>query len=142
MTPTTSHERTLRDEDYQRLLAFRTELRAFLRWSEQAADVAGLTPALHQLLLVVRGHPALGGPTIRQTAEELHIRHHSVVELALRAQENGLIERVRDKVDHRQLHLRLTTYGVSQLETLTREHLSRIEALADTLEQVTRMSGV
>ena len=45
------------DEDYQRLLAFRSELREFLRWSEQAADEAGLTPALHQLLLVVRGHP-------------------------------------------------------------------------------------
>ena len=34
----------LRDEDYQRLLAFRTELRDFLRWSEQAAHDAGLTP--------------------------------------------------------------------------------------------------
>ena len=50
-------DRPLLDEDYQRLLAFRSELRDFLRWSEQTAHDAGLTPSLHQLLLVMRGHP-------------------------------------------------------------------------------------
>ena len=58
--------RKLEDEDYQRLLAFRTELRDFLRWSEQAAHDGGLTSSLHQLLLVVRGHPSESGPTMPQ----------------------------------------------------------------------------
>jgi DNA-binding MarR family transcriptional regulator len=123
----------LRDEDYERLLSFRTELRDFLRWSEQAAHAAELTPSLHQLLLVVRGHPA---PTIGQAAQELHIRHHSAVELAQRAETIGLLHRTRDPEDHRQMHLELTDHGRAQLESLTREHLARIEALADVLQLV------
>jgi DNA-binding MarR family transcriptional regulator len=133
MTRTT---RPLRDKDYQSLLVFRTELRGFLRWSEQAAQDAGLTPSLHQLLLVVRGHLAPHGPTIGQAAEELHIRHHSAVELAQRAETAELLRRERDPVDHRQVHLTLTDHGRAQLESLTREHLARIEALADVLQLV------
>ncbi len=128
--------RPLRDEDYQRLLAFRSELRDFLRWSEQTAQNAGLTPSLHQLLLVLRGYPAAPGPTIGQAAEELHIRHHSAVELARRAERTGLIRRRRDTVDHRRVHLELTELGREQLEQLTREHLARIQTLAHTLERV------
>lgn len=128
--------RPLLDEDYQRLLAFRSELRDFLRWSEQAAQNAGLTPSLHQLLLVLRGHPAQPGPTIGQAAEELHIRHHSAVELAQRAETTGLICRERDPIDHRRVHLKLTSHGREQLETLTRGHLTRIQTLAYTLDRV------
>ena len=129
-------DRSLLDEDYRRLLAFRSELRDFLRWSEQTAHDAGLTPSLHQLLLVLRGHPNSPGPTIGQAAEELHVRHHSVVELAQRAQTSGLICRDRDSVDHRRIHLQLTQHGRLQLETVTRKHLARIQTLADTLEHV------
>ncbi len=129
-------EDPLLDEDYQRLLAFRSELRNFLRWSEQAAHDAGLTPSLHQLLLVVRGYPTAPGPTIGLAAQELQIRHHSVVELAQRAETAGLICRDRDTIDHRRVHLTLTNHGRKQLETLTREHLTHIQALAHTLEHV------
>ncbi len=139
MNPTTS--RRLRAEDYQRLLAFRSELRDFLRWSEQTAHHAGLTPALHQLLLVIRGHPGQRGPTISDAAKELHIRHHSAVELTVRAEDAGLLTRVRDTVDHRRLHLTLTDDGSARLESLTRQHLPRIETLADTLGQVTHTSN-
>jgi DNA-binding MarR family transcriptional regulator len=128
----------LLDEDYRRLLAFRGELRDFLRWSEQAAHNAELTPSLHQLLLVLRGHPAEPGPTIGQVAEELHIRHHSAVELAQRAESSRLICRVRDEADHRRVHLALTDTGRARLEDLTREHLPRIRTLARVLEQVLR----
>lgn len=126
----------LRGQDYERLLSFRTELRDFLRWSEQAAHEAQLTPSLHQLLLVVRGHPAPPGPTIGQAAAELHIRHHSAVELAQRAETIGLLGRIRDHTDHRQVHLELTDHGRAQLESLTREHLARIKTLARTLQSV------
>ncbi len=134
--------RPLLDEDYQRLLAFRKELREFLRWSEQAADASGLTPSLHQLLLVIRGHPTTAGPTIGQAAEALHVRHHSAVGLAQRAEIAGLINRERDPLDQRRIHLALTDRGRRQLETLTRAHLPRIEALAGMLDQVLQGSGV
>lgn len=135
MNPTAAR-RPLRDSDYRRLLAFRSELRAFTRWSEDAAGDAGLTPALHQLLLVVRGHPREQGPTIGEAARELQIRHHSAVELAQRAETVGLIERTRGPADHRQVHLRLTARGRAQLESLTRQHLPRIQALANVLDDL------
>ncbi len=129
-------DRPLLDEDYQRLLAFRSELRRFLRWSEQAANNAGLTPSLHQLLLVLRGHPNAPGPTIGQVADELQTRHHSAVELVRRAEAKRLICREHDPVDHRRVHLQLTDHGRQQLEALTREHLTRIPTLAETLKRV------
>jgi DNA-binding MarR family transcriptional regulator len=127
----------LLDEDYQRLLAFRSELREFLRWSEQTAHDAGLTPSLHQLLLVIRGEPAEPGPTIGQAAQALGVRHHSAVELAQRAESCELIRRERDPLDQRRIHLVLTDRGRQQLEALTREHLPRIKTLAEMLEHVT-----
>jgi DNA-binding MarR family transcriptional regulator len=134
-----SPRRALADEDYRRLLTFRSELRDFLRWSEHAARDAGLTPALHQLLLVVRGHPAADGPTIGDAAGELHIRHHSAVELAQRAETAGLLRRHRDPGDQRQVHMRLTTLGHERLESLTRQHLPRIAALAAALDRVVEL---
>ena len=52
----------LTDADYEDLLTLRTGLRRFLRWSEQQAEEAGLTPAQHQLLLAIRGHTDRRGP--------------------------------------------------------------------------------
>jgi DNA-binding MarR family transcriptional regulator len=128
--------RKLRDEDYRRLLAFRTELHDFLRWSEEAAHEAGLTPSLHQLLLVVRGHRSPEGPTIGEVAEKLHVKHHSVVELAQRAENASLVCRVRDERDHRRIRLQLTNGGYAHLDALTRAHLPRIAALARALGSV------
>src|SRR3984885_13209305 len=60
----TATVRQLSREDYENLLAFRTSLRRFLHWSETQARAAGLTPAQHQLMLAVKGHPGAHGPTI------------------------------------------------------------------------------
>ncbi len=141
MSPADDDDGPLLDEDYQRLLVFRSELRDFLRWSEQTAHDAGLTPSLHQLLLVIRGHPTTPGPTIGQAAQALHIRHHSVVELAQRAESAGLICRERDPLDQRRVHLELTDRGRQQLESLTRAHLPRIQALATVLDHVLDGAG-
>lgn len=135
MTSLGPDDRPLTDVDYQRLLAFRSELRDFLRWSEQAAHDAGLTPSLHQLLLVVRGSPT-SGPAVGEVAEALHMRHHSAVELAQRAETAGLLSRERDPADRRRVRLRLTDRGRRQLDRLSRDHLTRIPALASTLERV------
>ncbi len=122
--------------EYARLLAVRTELRRFLAWSEAAAGRAGLTPSLHQLLLAVRGHSGPSAPTVGDVADALRVRHHSAVELAQRAEAAGLISRVRDAEDHRRMRLTLTPLGRERLETLTREHLPQIAALAASLEAV------
>lgn len=133
--PNAPHE-AVREEEYQWLLAFRTELRAFLHWSEQKANDAGLTPSIHQLMLVIRGFPADREPTVGEAAEMLYVRHHSVVELAQRAEQMGLVKRERDPGDQRRVHLSLTEEGRRRLESITRETLVRVAALSAALEKV------
>ena len=120
-------DRELTDRDYRALLEFRSGLRRFLRWSETQAQAAGLTARQHQLLLAIRGSG--GDPSISEVAERLVTRHHSVVGLVDRAQEAGLVERVRTDPDQRLVRLRLTEAGAERLARLTalhREELARL----------------
>jgi DNA-binding MarR family transcriptional regulator len=128
----------LRDADYEDLLALRTGLRRFLRWSEQQAEEAGLTPAQHQLLLAIRGHSDRRGPTIGEVADYLLLRHHSAVGLIDRADAAGLVERVRDAKDHRLVRLQLTATGTERLEALSAQHLEELQRLARKLPSVWR----
>ena len=130
-------ERRLDDADYTRLLEFRTDLRRFLRWSGQQAAEAGLTPAQHQLLLAVRGHPDPDGPMVRDVAGYLQLRHHSAVELIDRAVHAGLVERRPDASDQRQVRLRLTDLGASRLEHLSALHLEELARLGVALRSLT-----
>ena len=122
------------DDDYVRLLGFRDGLRRFLRWSEEQAKQAGITPAQHQLLLAVRGH---GGPaSIGDLAEHLLLKHHSVVELVDRAERAGLVARTASDADQRVVRVRLTREGSSRLRALAAAHLeelSRIRPRFDAL---------
>lgn len=123
----------LSDRDYEKLLGFRTGLRRFLRWSEAEARAAGLTAAQHQLLLAIRGHPGEAGPTVGDLAEQLVLRHHSVVELIDRAERADLVLRSRDPDDHRVVHLSLTPLGRERIEELSQLHLEELRRLAPLL---------
>ena len=120
----------LRDHDYEDLLTLRTGLRRLMRWSEQQAEAAGLTPAQHQLLLAIRGHGDQRGPTVGEVADYLLLRHHSAVGLVDRAETAGLVKRVRDPKDHRVVHLQLTAAGSKRLEGLAELHREELERLA------------
>jgi DNA-binding MarR family transcriptional regulator len=122
--------RPLKDEDYRHLLTLRHGLRRFLRWSEEQAERAGLTPAQHQLLLAIRGQARPLAPTIGSVAESLLLRHHSVVELVDRAEEAGLVRRSRDPADRRVVRLSLTPLGRRRLETLSVGHLEELARLS------------
>src|SRR5579863_7702181 len=121
---------SLSEDDYGRLLALRTGLRHFQRWSEQQARATGLTPAQHQLLLAIRGHGDPRGPTIGEVADYLLARHHSTVELIDRADAAELVVRYRDPDDHRIVRLQLTIDGSARLEALSALHLEELERLA------------
>ena len=101
-----------------------------MRWSEQQAEAAGLTPAQHQLLLAIRGHADPRGPTVGEVADYLLLRHHSAVGLVDRADERRSRDRVRDPEDHRVVRLQLTPKGHKRLETLSALHLEELERLA------------
>ncbi len=122
------------DDDYRRLLRFRTGLRRFERWSEEQAEAAGVTPGQHQLLLAVRGHPDRRGPTVSEVSEYLMLRHHSAVELIDRAAASGLVVRTSDPDDRRLVRLRPTIHGMKVLRRLSSAHLSELARLAPVYE--------
>ena len=126
----------LTQRDYERLLAFRTGLRRFLAWSGQQAEAAGITPAQHQLLLAVRGHPDPRGPTVGDIAGYLLIRHHSAVELIDRAVAAGLVLRRADAEDGRAVRVVLTERGRERLERLTASHLEELDRLTSELHNL------
>jgi DNA-binding MarR family transcriptional regulator len=128
----------LQHADYEDLLALRTGLRRFLRWSEQQAEAAGLTPAQHQLLLAVRGHPDRRGPTVGEAADYLLLRHHSAVGLVDRAVAAKLVKRVRDPEDHRVVRLQLAAAGSKRLEALSEASLEELGRLGRTLPSAWR----
>jgi DNA-binding MarR family transcriptional regulator len=128
--------RQLSSEDYENLLAFRTSLRRFLHWSETQARSAGLTPAQHQLMLAVKGHPGAQGPTIGDLAGYLMLRHHSTVELVDRAEAAGLVGRRGDDGDGRVTRVRLTGEGEARLASLAQAHLDELRSLAPVLDAV------
>jgi DNA-binding MarR family transcriptional regulator len=126
----------LADAVYAKLLALRTGLRTFERWSEQQARAAGLSPAQHQLLLAIRGHSDRRGPTIGEVADYLLLRHHSVVGLVDRAESAGLVTRARSPEDHRVVRLRLTRTGARRLDALSEQHVEELARLASQLSGI------
>jgi DNA-binding MarR family transcriptional regulator len=122
------HCHALSDEDYERLLEVRDGLRRFLRWSEEQSRAAGVTPAQHQLLLAVRGHPG-GRPTVGEVADHLLLRHHSAVGLVDRAVAAGLLVRSGDPDDHRVVRVELTDRGAAVLAALTAQHKAELERI-------------
>jgi DNA-binding MarR family transcriptional regulator len=133
---TTARSPQIGDADYQRLLEFRTGLRRFLRWSEEQAQSAGVSPAQHQLLLAIRGHRDTRGPTIGDVADYLLLRHHSAVELVNRAEHAGLVQRRQDRDDHRVVRLQLTALGAEKLRRLTAVTLEELARLSPRLRPV------
>src|SRR5947209_18984036 len=121
----------LADEEYTKLLAFRTGLRQFLRWSEDQAATVGLTPAQHQLLLAIRGHPDSRGPSVGELADYLCTRHHSAVQLIDRTEQLGLIARNRsDSDDRRVVRITLTETARDKLTLLSTTHVEELRQLA------------
>lgn len=134
--------RPLSDHDYQSLAAFRRELRRFLAFSEGAAKAAGLTPAHHQLLLAIRGHPRGGPPSISDIADTLQIKLHSATELAARAEAKGLVTRKHtDPDDARRAVLALTDQGAAKLTDLSEIHRAEIRRFRDQMDAILRALG-
>jgi DNA-binding MarR family transcriptional regulator len=121
--------------EYEMLAALRYSLRRFLRFSEEAAQGAGLTPQQHQGLLAIKGLAAKETMTIGEFAERLQIRHHSAVGLADRLVRGGLVVRKRG-VDRRQACLKLTRRGEVVLEKLSAAHKEQLRRIGPEIESL------
>jgi DNA-binding MarR family transcriptional regulator len=135
-------EKPLNDVDYRALAAFRAGLRRFLRFSEEAARGAGLTPQQHQLLVAIRGHPGPHPPTIGELAEALQIRHHSAVGLVDRMEQGGYVRRGASTLDNRRVFVLITPTGEAMLRSLTAAHRLEYRRLAEVVRDLTeRLDG-
>jgi DNA-binding MarR family transcriptional regulator len=126
----------LSQTDYENLLVFRTSLRRFQHWSENQARQAGVTPAQHQLLVAIKGHPGSSGPTVSDLAGCLLLRHHSTVELIDRAEAAGLVSRARDDRDGRLTRICITAKGERRLHQLVPAHIGELRRLAPILDRL------
>jgi DNA-binding MarR family transcriptional regulator len=131
--PTATISDTMSAADYERLLGVRTALRKFLQWSEGQARSAGLTPAQHQLLLTIKGHPDRRGPSMGEIADYLCVRHHSTVELVDRAEVGGYVVRRTDPDDARVVRVALTRQGDAKIRLLGPAGMAELAQLAPLL---------
>lgn len=123
----------LDDADYANLARFRYLLRGFFDFSERTARELGVTPAQHQLLLAVKGHPGPAAPNVTDVAAALYLRHHSAGELVARTEAVGLLKRTPDESDARQHRLALTDAGETVLEALASAHRAELTTLRSDL---------
>lgn len=121
----------LSKEDFEALARFRFGIRRYLRFSEETVRRHGITPQHYQLLLALKGFPGREWATMRELADRLQLRHHSVVELVNRAQKQELVRRAPHPPDARVVRVELTEAGQSilaRLSALHREELRRMGA--------------
>jgi len=97
-------------DELLRAAAFRSELRRFLRRSDELATDFGLTPQRYDLLLQLKAAPD-GHSTVTELGKRLHLRQTAVTELVKRAEEAGLVRRRRSEQDRRVFLLELTEDG-------------------------------
>lgn len=128
----------LTTREYQTLAEFRYQIRLFLRFSEDQARTYGIEPQQHQLLLVIKSLPEDVKPTIGELAARMLIRHHSTVELVNRLADQGAVKRVHVESDHREVLVRLTKKGETQLHSLSVAHHKELQERGPELMKALR----
>jgi len=128
----------LSKKEYEMLASFRFALRQFLRFSEDAAQAAHLSPQQHQALLAIKGFPERETVTVSELAERLQLRHHTAVELIDRLESELLVKRKPHESDGRKVVVGLTARGEQVLENLSEVHREQLRRIGP---QLTRLLG-
>ncbi len=113
----------------RRLAWFRYRLRRFLRFSESATRICGVTPQQYLLLLGVAGYTGRGWATISELAEFLQERHNAVVGLVKRAEGRALVQKVKGVRDRRYVRVRLSRRGAGVLRKLANLHIQELKRI-------------
>jgi DNA-binding MarR family transcriptional regulator len=125
----------LAKSDFETLARFRFGIRRYLRASEEIVREHGLTPQQYQLLLALRGFPGRDWATVRELADLIQLRHHSVVELVNRVQKSGLVRRQAHPSDARAVCVCLTVEGERTLGRLSAMHHDELRRMASVFTQ-------
>ncbi len=128
--------RQIDKSQYETLAAFRYALRRFLRFSEGAAEAAGITAQQHQALLAIKGFPARDKITVGELAERLQLHHHSAVGLIDRLVAEKLVAREPSVEDRRQVLIQLTRRGEEVLDKLASVHREQLQRIGPEISQL------
>ena len=126
---------------FEALAAFRYALRRFLRFSEAAAEAAGITAQQHQALLAIKGFPGRDRVTVGELADRLQLRHHSAVGLIDRLITEKLVVRAPSVADRRQVLVQLSVRGEKMLEKLTSVHREQLRRVGPEIRQLLERLG-
>jgi len=132
-----SYTASLSKTEFIALAHFRYQLRCFLRFSEEAAKDENITSLQYQLMLQIKGVPKRRWALIGELAERLQMAPHGVVALVSRCERDGLVARVADKVDRRQVRVFLTGAGegaVRRIALLNKGELVSLSALVRAMQ--------
>jgi DNA-binding MarR family transcriptional regulator len=134
----------LSSAEFRALAEFRYQIRIYLNGSEEAARKAGLEPQQYLLLLALRGLPLGREASIRELAERMQLRHHSVVEHVDRLERRLLLRRERSRSDRRQVIVYLTPRGEKILTRLAKQRVAELRmsgpALVRALTELIRLT--
>lgn len=130
----------LRKADFEALSEFRYQLRRFLRFSENAAKSARLTPQQYQLLLHIKGRPGRSWLSVSELAERLQTAQHGAVALVSRCVSAGLVERRPGASDRRLVQVHLTPAGERALRKVAMLNRSELLSLSSVF-RVARISA-
>jgi DNA-binding MarR family transcriptional regulator len=131
-----SKTRSVSKADYESLAEFRYALRQFLRFSEEAAVAAGLSPQQHQALLAIKGFPGRDSVTIGELAEKVQIKHHSAGGLVDRLEAEGYVARETSAEDARRVFVVLTPEGERVLAGLSAAHQQELRRIGSTFREL------
>lgn len=126
---------------YETLAAWRHALRRFLKFSQAAAQSAGIPPQQHQALLAIKGFPERDYVTVGELAERLHLKHHSAVGLVDRLSKRQLVQRRTSATDRRRIEVQLTRRGEALVARLSAAHLRELRELKPELKRLLRLVG-
>ncbi len=121
---------------YRALAEFRSQIRQFIRFSENASRAVGLKPKQHQLLLVLKGLREDAEPSISDLATQLLIPHHTAVSLVEDLKNRGLVNRRRSNEDRRKAVVTITSTGEAMLCQVSLRILDKLGAVGPVLREL------
>ena len=121
------NRKRITNDQYRALAEFRYHIRCYLNLGDRAARTAGIEPRQYQLLLAIKGLPRNSSPTVSTLAEQLQVRHHSAVELIIRAERRGLVSRRRSPKKASNVLVELTSKGEQMLRKVAAIRLEELQ---------------
>ena len=129
----------LKKKDYVALSAFRSQLAHFLRFSDQGARSAGITPTQYLLLLHVRGSEGREWASVGELAQRLRASPHGTAALVSRCEALGLVSKQRSEADARLVEVHLTARGKERVAQIAARNFGELRSLRSVF-RVTNVS--